>query len=189
MVKKKTCIFISGQGTNLKNLIFHSRDKSFPIKISLVISDNKGAYGINYAKKFKIPYLYINTKHKSHENKILIYLKRYKISFICLAGYMKILSKKIIRNFEKKIINIHPSLLPKFKGLDTFSRVLKNKEKKTGCTVHYVNEKLDDGSIIIKKSFFLTSHENEKTLKQKTQELEYKAYPEAIINIFRNLSF
>ena len=189
MVKKRTCIFISGQGTNLKNLIFHSRDKSFPIKISLVISSNKNAYGINYAKKFKIPYLFINTKNKNHENKIILSLKKYNISFICLAGYMKILSKKITSNFEKKIINIHPSLLPKFKGLDTFSRILKNKEKKTGCTVHYVNEKLDDGSIITKKSFFLTSYENEKTLKQKTQELEYKAYPEAIIKIFRNFSF
>ena len=186
MVKIKTCIFISGRGSNLNNLILHSRDKSFPIQISLVISNNKNAFGINYAKKFKIPYIYINTKHKNYENKIIFNLKKYKISFICLAGYMKIVSNNIIKNFNKKIINIHPSLLPKFKGLNTFSRILRKKEKKTGCTVHYVNEKLDDGDIIIKKYFFLKPYDNETTLKVKTQQLEYKAYPEAIIKIFRN---
>ena len=99
---------------------------------------------------------------------------------------MKIISNKIISKFEKKIVNVHPSLLPKFKGLNTFSRVLKNKEIKTGCTVHYVNKKLDDGKIISQKYFYLKSNENEKTMKQKTQQLEFKAYPEAIIKIFRN---
>ena len=101
---------------------------------------------------------------------------------------MKIISNKIINIFEKKIVNIHPSLLPKFKGLNTFERILKNKEKKTGCTVHYVNNNLDDGEIIVKKSFYLSPNDNEKTLKQKTQLLEYKAYPEAIIKVFRNIS-
>tara|TARA_Y100000817_G_scaffold189600_1_gene148141 strand:- start:764 stop:1327 length:564 start_codon:yes stop_codon:yes gene_type:complete len=186
MVKRKTCIFISGKGSNLKNLIYHSRDKNFPIQISLVISDNKEANGVNYAKKYKIPYIFINTKNKSYENKILLNLRKYNISFICLAGYMKIVSNKIINIFKKNVINIHPSLLPKFKGLNTFKRVLKSKEIKTGCTVHYVNNKLDDGDIIIRKYFYLNSNDNEKTLKQKTQILEYKAYPEAIIKIFRN---
>ena len=185
MVKKKACIFISGQGTNLKNIISYSRDKSFPIKVCLVITNNKNAHGITYAKKYKIPYVYINTNLKNSENKILLNLKKYKISFICLAGYMKIISNKIINLFQKKIINIHPSLLPKFKGLNTFERIIKNKEKKTGCTVHYVNKKLDDGEIIIKKYFEINSKDNEKTLKKKTQVLEYKAYPEAIIKIFR----
>ena len=186
MVKRKTCIFISGKGSNLKNLIYHSRDRNFPIQISLVISDNKEANGVNYAKKYKIPYIFINTKIKSYENKILLNLRKYNISFICLAGYMKIVSNKIINIFKKKVINIHPSLLPKFKGLNTFERVLKSKEIKTGCTVHYVNNKLDDGDVIIRKFFYLNSNDNEKTLKQKTQLLEYKAYPEAIIKIFRN---
>ena len=99
---------------------------------------------------------------------------------------MKIISDKIVNKFKKKIINIHPSLLPKFKGLNTFERALKNKEKKTGCTVHYVNNKLDDGHIILKKMFYLKLKDNVETLKQKTQKLEYKAYPEAIIKIFRN---
>ena len=167
-------------------MIWRSRDKNFPIKISLVISNNTKANGINYAKKYNIPFIYVNSRRKNYENKILLDLKKYKISFICLAGYMKIISDKIINNFKKKIVNIHPSLLPKFKGLNTFSRVLNNKEKKTGCTVHYVNNKLDDGKVIIKKFFYLNPEDNETTLKKKTQQLEYKAYPEAIIKIFRN---
>ena len=187
MVKKNTCVFISGQGTNLKNLIFHSRDNSFPIKISLVISNKKEAFGVDIAKKFKIPYIFIDTKFKNYENKILLNLKKYNISFICLAGFMKIISKNIINRYQGKIINIHPSLLPKFKGLNTFTRMLKNKEKKAGCTVHFVNAKLDSGKVIIQKNFNIVDKDNEITLKNKTQKLEYRAFPEAIIRIFRNI--
>ena len=153
MVKKKTCVFISGHGSNLKNLICRSRDNNFPIKISLVISNNKNAKGINYAKKYNIPYFLIDTKIRYYEKIILFYLKKHKISFICLAGYMKIISNYLIKNYPKKIINIHPSLLPKFKGLNTFSRMLKKKEIKAGCTVHYVNNKLDCGRVIVQKFF------------------------------------
>ena len=130
MVKKNTCIFISGKGSNLKNLILKSRDYNFPIKIKLVISNNNEAKGIIYAKKNSIPILIINTKERNYENKILIALKKYKINFICLAGYMKIISKNFLKRFGKSVINIHPSLLPKFKGLNTYSRILDNKEKK-----------------------------------------------------------
>ena len=185
MVKKNTCIFISGEGSNLKNLIFRSRDNSFPIKIALVISNNKEAYGLNYAKKYKIPFFLINTKLKNYENKILFYLKKYKISFICLAGFMKIISNTLIKNYQRKIINVHPSLLPKFKGLNTFSRMLKNKEKKAGCSVHFVNNKLDSGQIIIQKKFSINHKDDEKNLKNRTQKMEYIAFPEAIIKIFR----
>ena len=185
MVKKNTCVFISGQGSNLKNLILRSRDNSFPINIRLIITNNKNAYGIIYAKKNSIPYVVINTKSRNYENMLLQNLKKNKISFVCLAGYMKIVSKNFIEKFGKKIINIHPSLLPKFKGLNTFSRVLKNKEKKTGSTVHYVNNKLDSGQIISQKKIFINANDNEETLKRKTQKIEYKIFPEAIIKIFR----
>ena len=186
MVKKNTCVFISGQGSNLKNLIHKSRDYNFPIHIKLVISNNRNAYGINYAKKNSIPYLIVNTKLRNYENQILQILKKNKISLICLAGYMKIISKNFLKKYKKRIINIHPSLLPKFKGLNTFSRIIKNKETKTGCTVHYVNEKLDGGNIITQKSFFINPNDNEMILKQKTQKLEYQAFPEAIIKIYQN---
>ncbi len=100
---------------------------------------------------------------------------------------MKIISKNIINKYQGKIINIHPSLLPKFKGLNTFSRMLKNKEKKAGCTVHFVRAKLDSGNVIIQKNFNIGDKDNEITLKNKTQKLEYRAFPEAIIRIFRNI--
>ena len=186
MVKKNTCIFISGQGSNLKNLINKSREYNFPINIKLVISNNQGAHGINYAKKNSIPYLIVNTKLRGYENLIFQTLKKYRISLICLAGYMKIISKNFLTKYKNKIINIHPSLLPKFKGLNTFSRIIKNKEKKTGCTVHYVNETLDSGKIILKKFFFIKKDDNIETLKIKTQKLEYKAFSEALIKICKS---
>ncbi len=186
MVKKNTCVFISGKGTNLKNLINRSRENTFPINIKLIITNNKNARGILFAKINSIPYMIINSRLRNYESQILAVLKKNKISFICLAGYMKIISKSFIREFGNKIINIHPSLLPKFKGLNTFKRILKNEEVKTGCTVHYVNEHLDGGHVIAKKSFQIHPHDNEEILKQKTQELEYKVFPEAIIKVFRN---
>ena len=186
MVRINTCVFISGTGSNLKNLILRSRDSNFPISIKLIITNNKNAYGIIHAKRNSIPYIIVNTKIRYYEDQLLQIINKNKISLICLAGYMKIIPKTFIKKFRKKIINIHPSLLPKFKGLNTFKRVLKNKEVKTGCTVHYVNEKLDSGIIIAKKSFFISLNDSEKTLKQKTKLLEYQVFPEAIIKIFRN---
>ena len=186
MVKKNTCVFISGKGSNLENLIKRSRDYNFPIKIKLVVCNNKNAYGLKYAKKYSIPFLIVNTEKRNFEQLIINSIFKNQISFICLAGYMKILSKKFLITFRKKIVNIHPSLLPKFKGLNTFKRVLEKKEKKTGCTVHYVNSKLDGGKIILKKSFFIENNENEISLKRKTQKMEYIAFPEAIIKVFSN---
>ena len=186
MVKRSVCVFISGKGSNLNNLIKRSRDYNFPISIKLVICNRKDALGIKYAKKNSIPFVLINTKHKGYENLILYKLKKFKIDLICLAGFMKIISKNFLKSYRKKIINIHPSLLPKYKGLNTFEKVLKNKDSITGCTVHYVNEKLDAGKIIVKKKFYVDREDNIITLKKKTQNLEYRAYPEAVIKIFRN---
>ena len=185
MGKINTCVFISGKGTNLKNLISKSRDYNFPINIKLIVSDNKKAEGLIFAKKNFIPYFIINTNNRNFEKIILKLLRKNKISLICLAGYMKIISRNFINEFRKKIINIHPSLLPKFKGLNTFSRILKEKEKKTGCTVHYVNEKLDNGHIIHQKSIYINFQDDEISLKRKTQKLEYLAFPEALIKIYR----
>ena len=187
MVKKNACVFISGFGSNLKSLIFNSRNVNFPINIKLVVSNNPKAPGLLYAKKYSIPFLIINTKRRDYENIILKEMKKFKITIICLAGYMKILSKKfIINNKYIKIINIHPSLLPKFKDLNTFERIIQNNEKKTGCTVHFVNEKLDSGKIIIRKEFFIDKKfDNITRIKDKTQKLEYKAFSEALIKMYR----
>ena len=184
MVKKRACVFISGSGTNLREIIRASRDYSFPVKVCLVVSDNKKAKGIIFAKKFSIPYICINNNKYKFEKTILKKLFEHKIDIIFLAGFMKILSKKFVRKFKGKIINIHPSLLPKYKGLNTFQRVLKNKERFTGCTVHVVDEKLDNGRIIVKRKVTIKDNETVDTLKKKVQIEEYKAYSNAIRKIF-----
>ena len=183
MVKKNACVFISGSGTNLRSIIKNSRDYNFPINISLVVANNKNAKGINFAKKFSIPYICLDTNRYKFEKIILRKLKEKKIRLICLAGFMKILSKKFIRNFKGKIINIHPSLLPKYKGLDTFNRALKSNDRITGCTVHFVDEKLDNGKTIIQKRVLINIKDDAKTLKKKVQFEEYRAFSNAIHKI------
>ena len=130
MVKRiKSCVFISGNGSNLNSLIKNSRNYNFPIKIELIITNNKEAKGLNYAKKYNIPFkVFSYDNKKNFERNSLNEIKKRKIRFLCLAGFMKILSKNFIKNFGYQIINIHPSLLPKFKGLNTHKRVLKSKE-------------------------------------------------------------
>ena len=186
MVKKKACIFISGSGTNLRSIIKSTRDYNFPINIELVISNKKNARGLNYAKKYSIPYKISTNKSKKFEQIAFQFIRLRKIKIICLAGFMKILSKNFIRKFKGKIINIHPSLLPKFKGLNTFERVLKAKEKFTGCTVHFVDEKLDNGKIIIKKRIGIKKNYNKELLKNRVQVEEYKAYSEALRKIYKS---
>tara|TARA_B100001029_G_C15044611_1_gene446174 strand:- start:417 stop:980 length:564 start_codon:yes stop_codon:yes gene_type:complete len=184
MVKKKACVFISGSGTNLKSIINNSRDYNFPINIKLIISNKKNAGGIYFAKKFAIPFIILDMGKKKFEQMALKELISRKIDLLCLAGFMKILSKNFVRNFKGKIINIHPSLLPKYKGLNTFKRVLKAGEKITGCTVHMVNEKLDDGKIIIKKRVLISRMDSPEELKKKVQSEEYKAYSIAIRRMY-----
>ena len=185
--KIDTAIFISGSGSNLNSIIKNSLKKNFPIKISLVISNNKNAYGINYAKNNKIKFKIINSKRMiNFESKTLIILKKNNIKLICLAGFMKILSDKFIKNFKYKILNIHPSLLPKYKGLNTHKRVLKNKEKFSGCTVHYVTNKLDSGRVILQKKVRIIKADNEKTLRKKILKIEHFLYPKAIKLALKN---
>ena len=181
--KKKLVIsvFISGRGTNLKSLIEFSKKKNSQIKIALVICNDKSAKGINYAKKNKINFLIVNYKNKNNdENKILVNLKKNKINLICLAGFMKILSKKIINIYKNKILNIHPSLLPKYKGLNTHKRVIENKEKYSGCTVHLVNSKLDSGKIVLQKKIKVFKNDNEYSLAKRVLKIENLTYPRAI---------
>ena len=185
--KINTAVFISGSGSNLNSIIKNSLKKNFPIKISLVISNNKNAYGINYAKNNKIKFKIINSKKMiNFESKTLIILKKNNIKLICLAGFMKVLSDKFIKNFKYKILNIHPSLLPKYKGLNTHKRVLKNKEKFSGCTVHYVTNKLDSGRIILQKKVRIIKADNEKTLRKKILKIEHLLYPKAIKLALKN---
>ena len=181
-------IFISGTGTNLKNLIFHSFKKNSKFKIALIISNNPKAKGLNYAKKFKIEKKIINYSNiKNAEKKILLELKKKKVNLICLAGFMKILSKNFIKNFKGKIINIHPSLLPKYKGLNTHQRAMNNREKYSGCTVHYVNSKLDSGKIILQKKVRILKNDTFNSLNKRVLKHEHIIYPKALKKVLSNL--
>ena len=180
--KTRTAVFISGTGSNLKSLIKFSRTTKSPISINIVISNNPKAKGLNYAKKFKIKKKVLNFKNKNlSEKKLISILKTNNINMICLAGFMKILSGNFIKKFKGKILNIHPSLLPKYKGLNTHKRALNNKEKYSGCTVHFVNSKLDSGKIILQKKVKISKNETEASLAKKILAQEHKLYPQAIL--------
>ena len=183
--KIKTAVFISGAGSNLKSLIKFSKLKKSPISINLIVSNDSKSKGLQYGKIFKIKKKIFAFKKKHiDEKKILFELKKNRIDLICLAGFMKILSKAFINNFNGKILNIHPSLLPKFKGLNTHERVIKNKEKYSGCTVHFVNSKLDSGKIILQDKVRINKNETPESLAKKILAKEHKLYPKAILKVF-----
>ena len=186
--KIRTAVFISGTGSNLENLIKFSLKKRSSIEIILIISNNTKAKGLKFSKLYKIKKkVYNYDKKKISEKRILKDLNSNNIKLICLAGFMKILSKNFIRNFKGKILNIHPSLLPKYKGLNTHHRAIQNKEKYSGCTVHLVNSKLDSGKIILQKKVKLSKEETPSSLQKKILKHEHILYPKAISKIFVNL--
>ena len=186
--KKEIAVFISGAGTNLKSLIKFSNLNKTNFIIKLIISNNVKAKGLIYAKKNKIKHQVVNYKNKGKaEKKILSLINKNKIKFICLAGYMKIISSKFIKKFKGKIINIHPSILPKYKGLNTHSRVIKNKEKYSGFTIHLVNNKLDSGKIIFQKKIIILKIKTPKQLQKKILKYENKYYPIILSKYLSNL--
>ena len=186
--KVKTAVFISGTGTNLKNLVQFSFLNKSPIKISLVVSNNKRAKGLNFADRYKIKKkVYDFNNLKKSESSLLKQLKINKISLICLAGFMKILSPNFIKKFKGIILNIHPSLLPKYKGLNTHERALQNKEKYSGCTVHYVNSRLDSGKIILQAKVKISKKDTSSSLKKKILKQEHLLYRKAINKVFFSL--
>jgi len=183
--KIKTAVFISGTGSNLKNLIKFSKIKKSPISIDLIISNTNNSKGLKYANQFNITKKIFNFHNiRIAEENILKLTKKENINFICLAGFMKILSNSFIKKFDGKIINIHPSLLPKYKGLNTHKKAIKNKDKFAGCTVHYVTSKLDSGKIILQKKIKIIAKDTPASLAKKVLKQEHKLYPAAILKIF-----
>ncbi|MDC0179353.1 phosphoribosylglycinamide formyltransferase [Candidatus Pelagibacter sp.] len=182
--KIKTAVFISGTGSNLKSLIQFSKLKKSPIVIEMIISNNTKSKGLQYANIYKIKKRVFDFKNSLSEKKIIDELKQNNINLICLAGFMKILSKSFIKNFKGKILNIHPSLLPKYKGLNTHEKAIKNKDKYSGCTVHFVNSRLDSGKIINQKKVKINKFDTPKKLAKKILMQEHKLYPAAIMKIF-----
>ena len=183
--KVKTAVFISGTGSNLRNLIKFSKIKNSPISIDLILSSTSKAKGLRFSNQFNIKkYVSSFKNYKITEANILNLLKKENIKFICLAGFMKILSKSFIKKFNGKIVNIHPSLLPKYKGLDTHIKALQNKDRMTGCTVHFVTGKLDSGKIILQKEVIISKKDTSTSLAKKVLRQEHKLYPAAIKKIF-----
>ena len=186
--KKRVAVFISGGGSNLKSLIKYSHKKNSLIKIILVISNNPNAKGLKYASKSKIKIYGIKFKNKSSfENNSLKLLKKYNIDLLCLAGFMKILSGNFIKKFSKPILNIHPSLLPKYKGLNTHERAIKNKDKFAGASIHKVTEKLDSGKVILQKKVKILKSDTVRSLEKKVLKIEHQIYPIAIDKFLTNL--
>ena len=183
--KIKTAVFISGTGSNLKSLIKFSKLKKSPITIKLIITNNRSAKGLKYGTIFKIKKKIILFKNKNTaEKNILNELEKNKIELVCLAGFMKILSKSFIENFKGKILNIHPSLLPRYKGLNTHQRALENKDRYSGCTVHFVNSKLDSGKIVLQKKVRILKKDTSDYLAKRVLTEEHKLYPKALLKIF-----
>jgi phosphoribosylglycinamide formyltransferase-1 len=183
--KIKTAVFISGTGSNLKNLIKFSKVKNSSISINLIFSNTPKAKGLRFSNQFNIKkYISSFKDPKIAEKKILNLLKKENIKFICLAGFMKILSKNFIKNFKGKIVNIHPSLLPKYKGLDTHIKAIQNKDRVAGCTVHFVTAKIDSGKIILQNKVKISKKDTPTSLAKKVLKQEHKLYPAAIKKIF-----
>ena len=186
--KKNIAVFISGRGSNLKSLINYSKKKNSLIKIMLVISNNTNAKGLTIAKNFKIKNYAIKFKNRSiFEKQSLKLIKKYNIDMICLAGFMKIVSGNFIKKFANPILNIHPSLLPKYKGLNTHLRAIKNKDKFSGASVHKVTQKLDSGKIILQKKIKILKKDTVKSLEKKVLKIEHEIYPKAIVKFITNL--
>lgn len=180
--RKKIAVFISGRGSNLKSLINYSKTKKSLIEIVLVISNNELAKGLNLASKYKINNLTISAKNKKKfEFSALRILKKNKVDILCLAGFMRILSPTFIKKFSKPILNIHPSLLPKYKGLNTHYKAIKNKDKFSGASVHIVNKKLDSGKVILQKKIKIIKKDTPKSLEKKILKIEHQIYKKAII--------
>ena len=184
--KKKICVFISGKGSNLKSLYKYSMLKKSSYKINLVVSNKQEAKGLVFSKNKKIKSIVINGNNLTFEKKIFQIIKKEKIDILCLAGFMKILSSNFITKLKIPIINIHPSLLPKYKGLNTHQRAIDNNEKFSGCTVHYVTEKLDSGKIISQKKVKILKKDNAVSLAKKILRLEHKLFPETLNKICKN---
>lgn len=182
--KLALAVFISGRGSNLQSLIDACADPQFPAEIKLVISNKADAYGLVRAQNAAIttkiiPHKDFDTR-ELFEAALLRELAQYKIDLICQAGFMRILTPYFLNHWHGPIINIHPALLPKFKGLHTHERALEAGESISGCTVHYVSEGVDEGEIILQKTVPILPGDTAETLAARVLEQEHIAYPEAV---------
>ena len=188
MVKNGLVIFISGRGSNLEAIISASKSRVIPSKVSVVIAD-RNCDGIDIAKKNKLPSIVINKKNYDtkleFEKKLIEETKKFEPNLIILAGFLHILSKKFLKYFPSKIINIHPSLLPSFKGLDTHKRAKDAGVLIHGCTVHYVSEKVDNGKIIAQGATRILKDYSIEEIGERILMIEHNLYPTAIAKLLK----
>ena len=188
--KIKTAVFISGRGSNMESLIKSTRDQNFSALITVVISDNELAPGIGLAKNYNVPVEIFDKKKfdrfqfETNAQRVLL---NYKIGIICLAGFMQILSKNFISKWQNRIVNIHPSYLPKNKGLNPQKQVIDERAPFTGCTVHFVNKKIDSGKIILQEKVKVMQNDNVQSLSNRILRREHEIYPKALNQIASNM--
>ena len=178
--KYSIAVFISGRGSNLANLLKACSEESYPAKVECVISNNAQAQGLKIAESYQVPTF---TVENGFENKAHGILGEFNIKLICLAGFMKIISADFIKRWDRKIINIHPSLLPAFKGLKAQAQALKAGVKISGCTVHYVDSKIDHGDIIMQAAVPVLPDDTSQTLSDRILLAEHKCYPVALQSV------
>ncbi|MCA9409133.1 MAG: phosphoribosylglycinamide formyltransferase [Candidatus Omnitrophica bacterium] len=183
-MQQRFAVFVSGSGTNLQAIINAVQKKAITAELALVFSNKKKVMALKRAEAAGIKTLALERKNyatnQSYERDIVIQLKEEKIDFIVLAGYMKILSPFFIKKFPNKILNVHPSLLPSFKGKQGIKDTFTYGAKVAGVTIHFVDDKMDHGPIIMQEGFKVPEDETLETLERKIHKVEYKIYPQVI---------
>jgi phosphoribosylglycinamide formyltransferase 1 len=186
MQKPKIGILISGRGSNMVALLDAILSGRLEAEAALVISNIESAEGLRKAEERGVETLFINHKGRSreeHDRQMIEELDRRAVSLVCLAGYMRLVSPLFIRHFENRVLNIHPSLLPAFPGLDAQRQALEHGVKITGCTVHIVDEELDHGPIVLQRAVPVRDDDTVATLSARILEQEHQIYPEAVATV------
>jgi formyltetrahydrofolate-dependent phosphoribosylglycinamide formyltransferase len=183
-MKKKVAVLISGDGSNLQALMDAARMPDYPAQIALVISNKKEAFGLKRAKDAGIPAIAINHKEfasrEAFDDAMHIELLRHHVDIVCLAGFMRLLSERFVKRWEGRMLNIHPSLLPDFKGANAVRDALAAGVKESGCTVHLVTHEVDSGETILQARVPVLPDDTEATLHQRIHKEEHRIYPEAL---------
>ena len=184
-------VLASGNGSNFEYIIKSIQNKQLNAEISILIVNNPNCLAIKKAIKYKIPYVIINHRdcysRLEHDMLVLKKLEDLSVELVVMAGWMRIVGEEIINRFENRLINIHPSLLPSFKGVDAIQQAIDNRVTITGCTVHYVQKEVDSGSIIIQAAVPVKEDDSKKALKLRIQKMEHIILPLAIAKVAKNI--
>jgi len=190
--RKKTAVLISGRGSNMEALIGAAKAPDYPAEIVLVISDNPNARGLETARDEGIPARAISRdshgSKRAHEDAIQEALDEFGVEIVCLAGFMRILSAEFLAPWDGRIINIHPSLLPKHKGLDTHARAIHAGEKVHGCSVHHVTAGMDEGPVIRQAEVPILPDDTAESLAAKVLKEEHRIYPLALAKVAKEVT-